>query len=123
MGGAYANGHLTTITDPSGNTTYAYDSLGRITTKTQTVTATPSNKTFAVGYSYASGRLTGITYPSGHAIRLWIRRPGKNHLHDVDGTTILNSAQYFPFGAPKAWSWGNGEPMVRTSRKSSATTT
>jgi len=50
-GGAYAKGKLTKITDPSGNTTYGYDGLGRVTSKIQTVTATPSNKTFTVGYA------------------------------------------------------------------------
>jgi YD repeat-containing protein len=43
-GGAYAKGRLTKVTDPSGNTAYGYDALGRVTSKTQTVTASPSNK-------------------------------------------------------------------------------
>ncbi len=51
-GGSYAKEHLTKITDPSGNTAYQYDSLGRIVSKTQTVTASPSNKSFTVGYTY-----------------------------------------------------------------------
>ena len=115
VGGAYAQGHLTTITDPSGNTTYAYDSLGRITTKTQTVTASPANKTFTVGYSYASGRQTGITYPSGRAVTYGFDGQGRITSITVDGgTTVLSSATYFPFGGPMTWTWGNAEPMTRT---------
>ena len=113
-GGSYAKGHLTKITDPSGNTAYAYDSLGRITSKTQTVTASPSNKSFTVGYSYSSGRQTGITYPSGRAITYTFDAKGSVASIAVDGTTtILSGATYFPFGPPSGWTWGNGEPMQR----------
>lgn len=113
-GGSYALGHLTKITDPSGNTTYVYDSLGRITSKAQTVTASPSNKTFTVGYSYSSGRQTGITYPSGRAITYTFDAKGSIASMTVDGTTtILSGATYFPFGGASGWTWGNGEPMQR----------
>jgi len=113
-GGSYAKGHLTKIADPSGNTTYIYDSLGRITSKTQTVTASPSNKTFTIGYSYSNGRQTGITYPSGRAITYTFDAKGDVASIKVDGTTtILSAVTYFPFGGASGWAWGNGEPMQR----------
>jgi YD repeat-containing protein len=112
-GGSYARGKLTKITDPSGTTSYVYDSLGRVTTKTQVTTAT-ANKTFTVGYSYSSGRQSGITYPSGRAITYAFDGKGQVTSITVDGsTTILNAATYFPFGAAKGWTWGNGQAMAR----------
>jgi RHS repeat-associated protein len=114
-GGAYARGHLTKVTDPSGNTTYVYDNLGRVTSKVQTTTATLSNKTFTVSYSYSSGRQTGITYPSGRAITYGFNSQGQVTSVTVDGsTTILSAAEYFPFGPAKTWTWGNGQVMERT---------
>src|SRR5476651_1584794 len=103
------------VTDPSGNTTYVYDSLGRITSKTQTVTASPSNKTFTVSYSYSNGRQTGITYPSGRAITYAFDAKGQVSSITIDGsTTVLSSAEYFPFGAAKKWTWGNSQLYERT---------
>ena len=57
------------MADPSGFTTYAYDALGRVTSKVQTVNATRANKAFTVGYGFASGRQASLTYPSGCAFR------------------------------------------------------
>jgi RHS repeat-associated protein len=114
-GGSYAKGKLTKVTDPSGNTIYVYDNLGRVTSKTQTVTASPSNKAFTIGYSYSSGRQTGITYPSGRAITYGFDVQGQVTSITVDGTTtILSGGEYFPFGAVKKWTWGNGQVMQRS---------
>jgi RHS repeat-associated protein len=64
-----AAGELTKVTDASGSITYAYDSAGRLTTKTQ-VTA---GKTFVVAYTWgdtgsALDKITAITYPSGSRV-------------------------------------------------------
>ncbi len=53
IGGTYARGRLTRITDPSGSTSYVYDAKGRVLSKRQTVGADASAKTFTVGYQYA----------------------------------------------------------------------
>lgn len=51
-----------TITDGTGTTTMSYDSLGRLTARTN-----GSGKT--VGYSYdLGGNITGQTYPNGHSV-------------------------------------------------------
>jgi RHS repeat-associated protein len=100
---------------PENRTKYVYDSLGRVTSKVQTTTASPSNKTFTVGYSYSSGRQTGITYPSGRAITYGFNSQGQVTSVTVDGTTtILSSGEYFPFGGVKKWTWGNGQVNERT---------
>jgi RHS repeat-associated protein len=112
-GGAYAKGRLTKITDPSGFTTYGYDSLGRVTGKSQSVNATV-NKTFSVVYGYSMGRQVSTTYPSGHALTYGFNSQGQVTSISVDGTAILSGAQYSPFGPVAGWTWANGEPYQRT---------
>jgi RHS repeat-associated protein len=114
VGGAYARGRLTTVTDPSGSTSYAYDALGRMTAKTQTVTATPANKVFTTAYAYASGRQTGITYPSGHVVTYGFDSQGQVTSVSLDGASVLASAEYFPFGPVQKWVWANGQSYERT---------
>jgi RHS repeat-associated protein len=113
-GGPYAMGRLTKVTDPSGATAYVYDALGRVTSKAQTVTASPANRTFAVAYAYADGRQTGITYPSGHVIVYGFDSGGHIASIAIDGTSVLTTVRYFPFGGASRWTWGNGEPYTRT---------
>jgi len=112
-GGPYAVGRLTKVTDPSGSTSYAYDALGRVTSKVQTITASPANVSFTVGYSYANARETGIIYPSGRAIAYTFDAGGHVASISVDGVPVLASVGYFPFGGTSGWTWGNGEPYSR----------
>ena len=114
-GGAYARGRLTKVADPSGSTSYVYDALGRVTAKSQVTNASPTPKTFTVGYSYSSARQTGITYPSGRSITYGFNAGGQITSISVDGTTsVLASGEYFPFGPVKRWVWGNGQAMERS---------
>ena len=113
-GGAYARGRLTKVTDPSGNTTWAYDALGRVTSKTQTITASPANKTFTVAYSYSQGRQTGVVYPSGRSITYGFNSQGQISAIAIDSATLLSAGEYFPFGGPRKWLWSNGDTYERT---------
>jgi len=113
-GGPYARGRLTKVTDPSGNTTWTYDSLGRVTAKTQTVTAAPANKAFTTGYTFSQGRQTGITYPSGRVVTYGFNAAGRVSAISVDGAILLSAGEYFPFGGPRKWLWANGETYERT---------
>ncbi|WP_411885866.1 RHS repeat domain-containing protein [Polaromonas sp. YR568] len=81
-----AIGKLTRITDASGEAVYAYDSLGRRISKTQTT----SGKTFTVGYTWgntgsAMDKVTAITYPSGTRV---------NYSYDVQG--VVNAVTVNP---------------------------
>lgn len=72
-----AAGELTKFTDESGQTTYGYDSAGRLITKTQVT----NGKTFVVSYTWgdtgsALDKLTSITYPSGNRV---------NYSYDAQG--------------------------------------
>ena len=58
-------GHLTSITDQSGSTTYTYNALGQIITDKRVI----ASKTYTTGYLYnAAGLISQITYPSGRIV-------------------------------------------------------
>ncbi|NHZ83892.1 hypothetical protein F2P44_32175 [Massilia sp. CCM 8695] len=113
--GSPAAGRVTTMTDEAGKTVYAYDGMGRLTRKEQT--SGPASRRFVTAYTYGSegsavGHVTSMTYPSGNRIdvtydsngkpsTLGLTRPG------VARTTILSQISYQPFGAVRAWLWGN----------------
>lgn len=66
---AAAAGRLTKVSDSSGSSTYTYDDLGRLLTKTQVV----NGKSFTVSYAWgdtvgAMDKVTAITYPSGNRV-------------------------------------------------------
>ncbi len=72
-----AIGELTKITDESGTTSYSFDSLGRMISKTTVV----NGKNFTLSYSWgdtgsAIDKLTAITYPSGSRV---------NYSYDLQG--------------------------------------
>jgi YD repeat-containing protein len=59
-------GHLTTMTDPGGTTTWTYNINGQVTSKQQTNGAI--SLTTSYGYNATTGRLASTTYPSGLAL-------------------------------------------------------
>lgn len=96
-------GRLCSFTDRTGTTTYAYNILGRVISKSQTV----SGLVQTVGYRYnAAGQMDETTLPSGKKVSF-------NYTNNrivgvgVDGTLIVKSADYEPFGPIGEWTWGN----------------
>jgi YD repeat-containing protein len=58
-------GHLTSISDQSGSTTYTYNALGQIITDKRVI----ATKTYTTSYLYnAAGLISQITYPSGRIV-------------------------------------------------------
>jgi RHS repeat-associated protein len=58
-------GHLTSITDQSGSTSFTYNALGQIITDKRVIAA----KTYTTSYLYnAAGLVSQITYPSGRIV-------------------------------------------------------
>lgn len=96
-------GRLCRITDKTGNTQYAYDMVGRITSKAVTI----GTLTQTVAYRYnGAGQLDQITYASGKKVGYAYTN---NRVTGVtlDGATVLNNVVYRPFGPVSEWSWGN----------------
>jgi RHS repeat-associated protein len=103
-------GRIASITDPSGTTTFTYDSQGRVASKTQVVNGLART----VGYTRDSiGRVTGMTYPSGKVLAVTYDANGDITRLAIDGQTVISEIEYFPFGAPEAWKFGNGKQYGR----------
>ncbi|WP_342616812.1 Ig-like domain repeat protein [Rhodoferax sp. GW822-FHT02A01] len=117
---AGAKGELTKITDESGSQTYAFDSAGRMTSKTQVT----NGQTFIVGYTWgdtgsATDKLIAITYPSGNQVNYSYDSTGQlsgvsiNTVNangvgiSTTSTPLLSSLTTNVDGAPKSWVWGN----------------
>ncbi|MCY0914226.1 RHS repeat-associated core domain-containing protein [Massilia antarctica] len=113
--GGPAAGRVTTMTDEAGKTVYTYDGMGRLTRKEQT--SGPAAKRFVTSYTYggegsALGHATSMTYPSGNRIDLTYDSNGKPSSLSLTRpnavrVTILSQISYQPFGAVRAWLWGN----------------
>ncbi len=106
--GANGKGHLTQVTDASGNTTYSYNALGRTQSKTQTI----GSQSKTVQYAYTNGQLTSITTPSGQTIG-YSYTHGKPTGISVNGQSLLSNVLYSPFGPTRGWTWGNNTLTVR----------
>jgi len=113
--GTNGKGRLSQITDGSGSTTYSYDALGNITSKTSTI----AGKSFTLGYGYnGAGQLTQITQPSGRVVNLTRNSQGLvtgiSETKNGNTQNLLTSAQYVPFGGAKSFTLGNGKTQTNT---------
>jgi RHS repeat-associated protein len=121
-------GNLTKITDESGSTTYVWDAMKRLTSKTQTTNA----KAFVQTYSYVSagagaGQLANTVLPGKTRVNFVYDAQGRVSaitLNPVDSkgaspnlaTTIgiLSAVSYSPTGKVVGWTWGDGTAYART---------
>ena len=108
--GANGINRLTTMTDPSGSTAWVYDALGRVTKKTQTNGST----SLVTQYAYDSaGRISSQTLPSSKVITYtWTN--GQITALSLNNAPLVSNLVYQPFGAPKSWSFGNGQAIARS---------
>lgn len=111
--GTYGKGHLTTLTDPSGSTTWGYDLHGRVLQKQQktgTVTLTTS-----YAYDSTTGKVSAITYPSGRQLAYTYDTVSKKLASiKVGNSTLVSGITYQPFGPVASWSQGNGKTYGRS---------
>ena len=108
--GSNGIGHLTTLTDASGTTTWTFDPRGHVLQKQQktgTVTLTTTNT-----YTPATGKLATTVLPSGQKLAYAYdpvsRLPSEI---DVGGKPLIRSIQYQPFGPVAAWIQGSGTTL------------
>jgi RHS repeat-associated protein len=102
-------GHLTAAADANHSMSWAYDALGRVTGKGQTI----GTVTQSVGYSYTNGDLITLVTPSGQTVVYSYVNHRINSIL-VNGAAILSAVTYDPFGPANAWTWGNGTTVSRT---------
>jgi len=112
--GANGIGRLTSITETSAASavlltmTYGYDPQGRIVNETRAI----GGQTYATAYAYdAAGRMTGMTYPSGRMMSYGFDGLGRVNRIETTGASqtqvVVQDIAYHPFGAPKAFTFGN----------------
>jgi RHS repeat-associated protein len=119
--GANGIGRLTSITETSAagavlqTTAYGYDPQGRIVSETWGI----AGQTYTTAYAYdAAGRMTGITYPSGRTVSYGFDSLGRVNRIETTGASqtqvVVQDVAYHPFGAPKAFTFGNLEVSTRS---------
>lgn len=111
--GTYGMGRRTGMTDPSGSTTFGYDSRGRLVQKISTLDgfSYSTNRTFTLG-----GRVISITCPSGRTVDYTRNSIGKTSGVSTTGngttTTLINNLLYLPFGPSSGMSMGAGSGVT-----------
>jgi RHS repeat-associated protein len=111
-------GRLTTMTDPTGATSWAYNRFGQVNLKQQTIgTVTLTTHWF---YTANTGLLASITYPSGSIVSFAYNANGQanavSYQPSASGASsaLLSQIAYQPFGPVASWSNGNGTTYRRT---------
>lgn len=102
-------GHLTTVTDVTGTTSYAYDAHGRLASDTKVT----HGASYTTDYSYdAQGRLASMTYPSGRIVSYGFDAMGRTNqisttLNNVS-SILASNISYEPFGGVHSFNFGDG---------------
>jgi len=108
-------GRLAKVSDPSGNTEYAYNPQGKVQVKEYRIGDTH----YRIENKYnANGGLTSTTYPSGRVVSYQF-----NQLGQMSGVTtqasvnaqkqsVINQASYLPFGPLSHIRYGNNTETV-----------
>jgi RHS repeat-associated protein len=94
--GTNAIGHLSSLTDPAGSGSYAYDPLGRMSTEQRTINAVSKSMSYAYNLD---GSLQSLTYPSTRVVNYTYNTAG-HPLTAIDGngTGYVGNATHWPSG-------------------------
>jgi YD repeat-containing protein len=109
-GGNEGIGHLTSILDASGSTSYTYNALGQATLERHVVQSITYDTTFAYD---TSGNVTQITYPSGRIVTYTRDSTGRvtgittKANSSATAVTVVSSGTYNPFGPLTGLTFGN----------------
>jgi RHS repeat-associated protein len=111
--GAYGMGQRTGITEPSGSTTFGYDSRGRLVQKTCALDA----YTYSTDRTFSPGsRVISTTYPSSRTVDYTRNSIGKISRVSTTGngitTTLINNLLYLPFGPSSGMDMGAGSGVT-----------
>lgn len=107
-------GHLTTMTDSSGSTTYCYDSHGNLTQTTQAV----DGQSLTTQYLYSvADRLNFLIYPSGDVVGYDRDAAGRTVVVTFmagDPMPLVSGVSYSPFGPANTITFANGRTLTKT---------
>ena len=102
---AYALGRPTSLSDPSGSTSWEYDSRGRVTHLAQTILGT----LYSSYYSHdALDRVTTTTYPDNEAVTITYGSSGLPVALSNGTTTYVSAQSYDALFRPLSRTLGNG---------------
>ena len=98
-------GQIASLTDSSGSTSWSYNNLGLVSSKTQTI----NGKSFTIQYGYDNaGQLTSMTYPSGLVVN-YTYTNGQITSVGTSAGSLITSVNYAPFTSnPTSWNWSSG---------------
>jgi RHS repeat-associated protein len=105
--GNYGKGRLSSMTDPSGSTAYAYDRRGLLRSEAKTILGDG----YSTRYAYdANGNRSGMTYPSGrqltYAFDFADRALSLSGTLNAVTTPYIAAASYQPFGPETSLTYG-----------------
>lgn len=109
--GTYGKGRLTSLSDATGSTSYAYGAAGELLQQVNVI----QGNTYTTQWTYtAAGLLQGMTYPSG-GLSLGFSRDGAGRVSAItsnlggSGATLADNMLYQPATQRLyAWRFGNG---------------
>jgi YD repeat-containing protein len=100
----YCIGRLSTMTDPTGSTTYSYDRRGLLKSEQRTI----DGRQYASGYGYDSdGNRTSITYPTQNVVSYTYDFAGRPITSAAGTLSFISAASYLPFGPMTSLTYGN----------------
>lgn len=108
--GSYGKGRLTSLSDTTGQTSYAYNADGQLASQSNSI----YGSTYTVSWGYdAAGRVTGMTYPNALALSYQYDTTGRLSsidTNDANWNTLADSFRYQPAtGVRYAWRFGSGQ--------------
>lgn len=102
-------GRLCQVTDPTGSAAYAYTPQGQLAVQSSWM---PFGGAAQYTYAYDTlGRLATVGYPDGISVDyLYAHGQLRSVTAKIGGATqyLITELRHQPFGAPAAWTWGNG---------------
>jgi RHS repeat-associated protein len=108
---AFGRGRVSSMSDPTGSTTYEYDRRGLLRREVKTI----AGAAYETRYQHdADGNRAQITYPSGRTATYTFDYAGRPLSAASNGSTLAQNARYLPFGPMTNLTLGNALPVVRT---------
>jgi len=104
--GTHALGRLSFVTDQSGQSAYAYDIWGHITSETRTHTGMPA-AVVSYGHSATTGYPASMTYPGGMVLSYDYDAAGRISSIQANGENVVSNITYRPFGPVEDYTFGN----------------
>ncbi|HFB65733.1 MAG TPA: hypothetical protein ENJ60_09360 [Aeromonadales bacterium] len=108
-------GHLTSVNDQTGSTSYFYNGFAQVTQETRII----GGKSYITHYNYDSkGQLTGIVYPDGRSLSYSFDGNGRVSSLTTSwqgvSKTLAANISYLPFGPMNGLTYGNGKLLTQS---------